>query len=262
MTETDMTMRPVNTERGLETQSATRRELRLNQNDVHVWFAHLASLRPCFESFFATLAKDEIERAERFKVASARERYVLGRGLLREILSRYCGIAAAALRFRYGTHGKPALAEAAGLLFNDSHTHGAVICAVARDCEIGIDLEHIREDVDDLGLAEQYFSAAEAAALARIPVRERQKAFLTCWTRKEAYIKARGEGLSMDLRSFEVFESVDAPVRLRIRNDPEEACRWSLMDLDVPAGYLAALVAEGQGHRVTTRVWPGAGVTG
>jgi 4'-phosphopantetheinyl transferase len=231
--------------------------------DVEVWFAFFDDLVPRFDSFLATLTADEIERAERFRLQRDRDQYVLARGLLREILSRSSGAHPSELRFRYGAHGKPALiAEPrdADLAFNLSHAHRSVVCAVTRDRQVGVDLEYPREGragiIDHQALAERFFSPHEVAVLTQLPSRSRQKAFLTCWTRKEAYIKARGDGLSLNLRSFEVFDSIDLAPRLHIESDPREAARWVLADLDVPAGYVAALAIEGDVRKVSCQQWP------
>ncbi len=233
--------------------------LSLERGEALAWFALLDDLAPSLAGFSATLTGDETERAERFKFQKDREQYVLGRGLLREILSCYSGIEPGELRFRYGAHGKPYLIEERAepnLMFNFSQTKRAVICAVTRDGEIGVDLEDVKEGIDDAALAEQYFSANEVAALAALPSGARQKAFLKCWTRKEAYIKARGEGLFLDLRSFEVFESGNGMPRLHIEKNPQESERWTLVDLEVPASYVAALAMECQGCRVRCHQWP------
>jgi 4'-phosphopantetheinyl transferase len=232
----------------------------LGTEDVHVWFAFLDDLAPYLGSFLATLAADEIEKAGRLHFQRDRDQYVLARGLLREILSSYSGIHPGALRFRYGAHGKPALiAEQgrAGLAFSISHAQRAVVCAVTRNHDIGVDVEYPSEDVEDRALAEQCLSPAETSVLAGLPSAARRAAFFACWTRKEAFIKARSEGLSLNLRSFDVLGPADLAPRLHIDSNPREAARWALMDLDVPAGYVAALAVEGHAHRVSCRRWPG-----
>jgi 4'-phosphopantetheinyl transferase len=233
--------------------------LSLEKGHAVAWFALLTDLAPNVDYLRTTLADDEIERAERFKFQKDKEQYVLGRGFLREILSCYCGIEAGKLRFHYGARGKPYLSEEqaqSNLKFNFAQTKGAVLCAVTRDGEIGVDLEYLTREIDDLALAEQYFSANEVAALSALPVETRQKGFLKFWTRKEAYIKAKGEGLYLDLKSFEVFDSAESAARLHIENNPKESARWTLVDLDVPGNYIAALVIESQDCRVSCRQWP------
>jgi 4'-phosphopantetheinyl transferase len=229
----------------------------LEGEDVHVWFSLFDDLTPHFDSLFATLAADEIEKARRFRFRTDRDKYVLGRGFLRQVLSRSSGVHPAKLQFRYGVCGKPALVGESGeveITFNLSHSHRAVICVVARGRQVGVDLEYLRPDIDDQELAERFFSPRDAAVLAQLPLGDRRTAFLTCWTRKEAYIKAKGDGLSLDLRSFDVLDSSDdrAP-RLQVESDPGEAARWMLADLQVPAGYVAALAVEGSAERLTCR---------
>ena len=233
--------------------------LSLEKGVAVAWFALLNDLAASLGDPFAVLSDDEIERAERFKFQKDREQYVLGRGLLRKILSCYCGIEAGKLRFRYGARGKPYLVEEqteSNLMFSLAQTRGAVLCAVTRAREVGVDLEYVTEEIDDQTLAEQYFSQNEAAALSALPLGSRQKAFLKCWTRKEAYIKAKGEGLYLDLRSFEVFDSAESAPHLHIENNPKESARWTLLDLDVPGNYIAALAIECQNCRVSCRQWP------
>jgi 4'-phosphopantetheinyl transferase len=233
--------------------------LSLEKGQAVAWFAFLTDLTPNADNLRATLAHNEIERAERFKFQKDKEQYVLGRGFLREILSGYCGIEADRLRFRYGARGKPYLIEeqaGSNFMFNYAQTKAAVLCAITRDAEIGVDLEYVTNEIDDQALAEQYFSPDEATALSALPVGARQRAFLQCWTRKEAYIKAKGEGLYLDLKSFEVFDSAESAVRLHIANNPKESARWTLADLDVPGNYVAALAIENQSCQVSCRQWP------
>jgi 4'-phosphopantetheinyl transferase len=232
--------------------------LSLGKEDVHVWFAFMDDMVPSFRSFLATLAADEISKTGRFHFQKDRDRYVLTRGLLREILSRYRGSRPGELQFCYSAHGKPALIAERGderLSFNLSHANAAVVYAVTRGREVGVDLEYVSGDIDDRELAERCFSPREASALRLLPSGLRQKAFMTCWTRKEAYIKASGEGLSLNLESFDVLAQGDPAPRLHIESDPREAARWSLADLEAPAGYVAALAIEGNAHRVRYRQW-------
>lgn len=231
----------------------------LGKEQVHVWFAFLQDLMPHFASFLATLAADEIARAGRFHFQKDRDAYVLARGLLRDILSRYTVILPGQLRFRYSFYGKPALIKECGgehLAFNLSHAHGTILYAVTSGREVGVDLEYMRGDLDYQRLAKRFFSPREASLLGLLPPDLRQQTFFTCWTRKEAYIKARGEGLSLDLQSFDVLAQGDPAPRLRIETDPRKADRWSLADLDAPPGYVAALAIAGSAHQFSYWQWP------
>ena len=231
----------------------------VEQNNVHVWFAFVTPLKSRIVDYAATLNTDEIARGDRFKFQRDREQYVLGRGILRELLSRYSGAKAADLRFGYGLRGKPFLVEAdenTDLRFNISHAPEAFLCALACGSEVGVDLESLQRLKDEEVLARQCFSLEEARAFAGLSTSERKIALTRCWTRKEAYAKARGEGLFLDLRSFSVFGREDAAPQLSIPSDPQEAARWTLIDLDVPEGYVAALAVEGHGQHVRCFRWP------
>ena len=217
----------------------------LADDDVHVWQAPLDRAGD-LPALFATLADDERARAARFHAERDREHFIAGRGLLRAILARYVGVPAAELSFAYGPHGKPMLSagsNAGDLRFNLAHSHGMALYALARGREVGVDLEYIAPRGEE-GIAERFFSAAEVATLRRLPATERRDAFYACWTRKEAYIKARGDGLALDLSRFDVSLAPGEPAAL-LRHDDEVPARWSLAALDVAPGYAAALCVEG-----------------
>jgi 4'-phosphopantetheinyl transferase len=216
------------------------------RNEVDVWFTPLGRDVQSLNAALQVLAPDEVDRAERFRLGKDRDQYVLARGILRNILSRYLHIPPAQLRFEYNECGKPALRRDCGgcsLTFNLSHVPGAAVFAVSSGRKVGVDLELVREGIEYEQIAERFFSPYEVGALRPLPTEAKLRAFFACWTRKEAYIKAKGNGLSLDLKSFDVaFAPGEAASLLRVANDPLEADRWSLMNLDVPAGYVAALV--------------------
>jgi 4'-phosphopantetheinyl transferase len=203
------------------------------------------------------LSADEQTRAERFYFPRDQQRFIIARGLLRVILSRYLGMEPGDLRFCYNPHGKPALAPECGrerLRFNLSHSHEHVVYAVTREREIGIDLEHVRVDLADRDIAARYFSPREAAALAALPPELQRLAFFNCWTRKEAYIKASGQGLLIPLHQFDVSLAPGEPAALLSTQwNPQEAGRWSLRALTPGPDYVAALAVEG--HHWQLRCW-------
>ena len=234
-------------------------KLILPSNAVHVWRASLhvsASYLCIFEN---TLTADERVRAERFYFQEHREHFIAGRGLLRNILSRYLGREPEQLRFCYNSYGKPALTEesgAAGLRFNLSHSHDMALYAVTHDREIGIDIEHFRPDVEAEKLAERFFSPREAAVLRALPEDLRKEGFFNCWTRKEAYIKAGGKGMSIPLSAFDVSLTPGEPAALlRSQNPPQETSRWSLQALDPAPGYAAALAVKGHDWELKCWQW-------
>ena len=223
----------------------------LGPADVHVWKTALDVAPPAVARLSRSLSQDERGRAERFHFERDRVRFTVARGALRALLGRYLGVAPAALRFDYGAHGKPALAApVAGpsgwdLRFNVSHSAGVALYAVARGREVGVDVEGHRADFATAEIAERFFSPAERRALAALPPERRCEAFFACWARKEAYIKARGLGLSLALDGFDVSLVPGEPAALlATRDDPLERDRWSLRALDPGPGLAGAVVGE------------------
>jgi 4'-phosphopantetheinyl transferase len=207
-----------------------------------------------------TLSVDERMRADRFYFREDRERFVVARGLLRTILGRYLDRAPASLAFTQNHYGKPSLVSEAGadpIRFNVSHSHGTALYAIARDLEIGVDLELIRDGLAVEQVARSFFSPREVSALSALPPELRRRAFFLCWTRKEAYIKARGEGLSLPLDQFEVSLIPGEPAAL-MSTQPESdgPSRWSLQDLSLASGYVAAFAVEGRTRPLFCWQWP------
>jgi 4'-phosphopantetheinyl transferase len=232
----------------------------LGSDEVHVWRVSLFEPPSQIESFLHTLAADEQTRAERFYFQRDRERFIIAHGVLRAVLGLYLNRAPECLSFCYRSHGKPALTRESGedaISFNMSHSHGVALYAVARGREVGIDLEFIRGDLDVEQIAERFFSRREIATLRALPIDLRKYAFFLCWTRKEAYIKARGEGLSSPLDQFDVSLIPGEPAALQsTRPDSAEALRWSLQELTLASGYVAALAVEGRGCSLSCWQWP------
>jgi 4'-phosphopantetheinyl transferase len=232
--------------------------LRLEKGEVHLWRARLDLPAAAVEALALTLSPDEQERAARFRVPQVRARFTAARAILRDILGGYLGCHPSAVLFGYREHGKPFLAAGheEDLRFNLSHSHGLALYGVCRGREIGIDLERIRHDREHDRLARRFFSPAEAAALQGLPPEQRVEAFFQCWTRKEAYLKARGEGLAAPLASFEVTLAPGEPAALRnVAGDPREAGRWWLAAIQPGSGYAGALAVEGPPLAVRTWEW-------
>jgi 4'-phosphopantetheinyl transferase len=223
--------------------------VRLPEDAVHVWAASLdVGARRC--ALGRHLSPDEIDRALRLRSDRDRMRFVVARGILRELVGRYLGVEPRSVRFRYGAHGKPAVEESA-LAINLSRTGDRALFAFARKREIGVDIERVRQDFPCEHVAAAFFSAAEAAAIRAFPPHERSEAFSRSWTRKEAYLKALGDGLTVDLASFDV-SLHDCPGLLR---EPAGLGRFVLYDLDAPLAHAAALAADGSRARVSQWVW-------
>jgi len=192
---------------------------------------------------FAYLAEDEVARALRFVFDRDRHRYVVARGRMREILARVLGTTAAALRFSYSSHDKPSLAEAsAPLHFNLSHSEGLAALGVSRARELGVDVEHVRPLKEDI--AERFFSRGEVAALRALPEDQQLAAFYRCWTRKEAVVKAIGEGLSRPLDSFDVTLDPDAARLLRMDGEADGPQVWQLAHFAPAPGFAGAVACR------------------
>jgi 4'-phosphopantetheinyl transferase len=230
------------------------------EDEVHVWRAMLDWPAEAIAALEPVLSPDERERVRRFHFERDRRCHLIARGLLRTLLGRYLGMAPDELRFDYSPFGKPSLATGLAtrpLQFNVSHAGELVLIAVAAGRTLGIDVEHIRTDIAVGEIAERFFSAHERDALATLPGDLQQQAFYDCWTRKEAYIKAVGDGLSLPLDQFDVAFLPGEPARLlATRPDPAEARRWSLRELQVADGYKAALAVEGAGWTLKCWDWP------
>lgn len=229
----------------------------LRREEVHVWRAVLRHAASLVTEFWPLLSEDERARAARFHFRKDSDFYVATRGMLRSVLARYLRRAPAELRFTYNPFGKPALAPEqgeAGLRFNLSHSQGLALLAVACGREVGIDVEWVGHTLADEEIAARFFSRPEVEALRALPTEARPRAFFNCWTRKEAYIKARGEGLSFPLDQFQVSLRPGEPAALlETAGDAAEARRWSMLELSPGEGYAAALVVEG--HRWSPRLW-------
>ena len=223
--------------------------LSLTTGEVHVWRIPLEQEESRLQEFRRTLEQPELERAGRFHFEKHRRHFVVGRGALREVLARYLGQNPTNLRFDYGAYGKPSLAGEQRLRFNMSHSHEVALLAVAQDSELGVDVEHVRADFASEEIARRFFSRVEVEVFNSLPLNEQVSAFFRCWTRKEAFIKVIGKGLSQPLDGFDVTLAPADPAAL-LRVDEDDASRWSLSDIEVGAGYAGALAVEGNVREV------------
>ncbi len=214
----------------------------LAAGEVHVYVAVLDV--PPDPALLELLSPDERARAERFLAERDRRRFAVTRASLRRLLGGYLGQPPAGLRFSYGPRGKPSLAGG-GPRFNVTHSGGLALLAFTPGHELGVDVEPLRVIEDAAAIADRYFSPGEASVLRGLREPERSRAFLRGWTRKEAFIKATGDGLSRPLDEFEVPLLPDEPPRLlRLAGDPAAAARWWLQDLAPASGFAAALAVE------------------
>lgn len=213
-------------------------------DEVHVWRIELDCATKAVAALRATLSSEEEQRATCFRSVELRERWTVAHGALRCILATYARCEPEVLEFREGPQGKPALASPVeDIPFNLTHTRGLALVAIAGSGRVGIDAETVRPESEVADLSSRFFAPAEAAEILALSPDARLAAFFTCWTRKEAFVKALGGGLSVPLDRFQVSVRCDEPARL-LWVEGEEASRWSLLDIGEP-GVAAALVVEG-----------------
>jgi 4'-phosphopantetheinyl transferase len=224
--------------------------LSLSHDELHVWLAWLDVERQEHTRLFSYLNKDEVSRAERFVFPRDRDHFIVARGRLRELLGKYLRCPPDAVQFKIGRFGKLSLLDDENQLrFNLSHSHGLALYGFCMGRELGIDAEKIQPEFAGEGIAQRYFSATEQRDLAEMPKELRDMAFFLCWTRKEAYIKAHGEGLQIALDSFDVSLKPGEQETLR----SADSDRWSMRSFKPAPEFVAAVVAEGE--ILSTRFW-------
>jgi len=222
--------------------------LSLGNSEIHVWHRRRDPEEAELERLRTVLSNDELARAARFRFEKDRNEFIVSRGMLRCVLGSYISKSPTDLQFQYSEFGRPMLTAAANVPsidFNVSHSGGVILWAFAQNRRIGVDVEELRPDFDTLEIAERFFSTSERQTLRSLPPDRRPEAFFRCWTRKESFIKALGEGLSHPLDQFDVTLATGAPAQLlATRPNASDVKAWAMWDISVPDGYAAALTAE------------------
>ena len=217
----------------------------LGSNEVHIWVIPLDQNPLDGMDLYQYLSQDEINRAERFHFDKHRRRFAISHNALRQILAMYLDVNPAEIKYDQTSHGKPWLTgpfKEGGLFFNLTHSHELALTAVTRRGEIGIDVEYLKDFVDIDGIATRFFSTLEQAVYLDLPEDQKVKGFYNCWTRKEAFIKAIGEGLSHPLDKFDVtLAPGDTPRFLRIGEEEDDSSKWTLESIDSISGYVGAV---------------------
>jgi 4'-phosphopantetheinyl transferase len=235
--------------------------IQLAPDDVHCWCAGLDIPPQTSVRLFATLAPEERRRSARFRFERDQRRFIVAHGVLRDLLGRYLHTQPHQIGFVYNAFGKPDLSPEIGsrLTFNLSHSAGLALIAIARAPSVGVDVEYIQARSDCADIARHFFSAAEDDYLSALPRHLYAEAFFRCWTKKEAYVKARGKGLGIPLDSFSVPLTTD---RAHTPEEPAVASkdivpgnRWSLYSLRPAPRFAGALAIEGTGWRLSQRHW-------
>lgn len=230
----------------------------LNEVHVHVWAADLSG--PSALHVVQLLSEDEHARAERFHFQQDRSRFIIARATLRTILGQYLGIAPTRVQFAYGANGKPTLANLENvdqiLHFSVARSQGVAVYALSYCAPLGVDIEYLRPLPDMSQIAERFFSRSEHTALSAVPSEQRVRAFYKCWTSKEAFLKATGDGLSFALERFDVELRPERPSRLHsIDGDTDLAAPWTIRDFAPSPGYIGALAIKRHDVAITFMTW-------
>ena len=234
---------------------ATPDTLRLSPEYIDVWICDLRILSKNIEIFYSLLTDDERERANKLKVENKKQEYIITRGSLRQHLGLLINIDPKDLIFEYLKHGKPILAKKSnttGVTFNVSHSNEFALLAISQQRNIGIDIEKINRDTNHLPLVKRFFSAAEQSRFQAIQKSKMAKAFCACWTRKEAFIKATGDGVFYGLDNFDVcFDPEIQNPKINLHDPSAE--KWFAANLPINDEYMACLVSNQQD--INVRYW-------
>ena len=217
----------------------------LETEEVHIWQANLGLHKSSLTSFLKLLSLDEKNRANKFKFKKDYLRFVIGRGILRKLLGKYVGINPTEISFQYGEYGKPSLPKQNLLQFNISHSKDLILLAFSRNVSLGVDLEYLNSHIEIKEIATRFFTKNEVKSLLALPEKQQIVGFFNCWTRKEAFIKAVGEGLSFPLDSFEVSLHPDKPAKLLATHwQSDDASKWSIHSIPLKQNFIGSLAVE------------------
>lgn len=236
------------------------REFILAEDSIHLWCASLDQAFANLARFSSTLCPTEHERAERFRFDQHRQRFIARRGLLRILLGRYLDVEPSQLAFDYSPRGKPSVSEIRGgkaLHFNVSDSSGLALYAVTWRAPVGVDVERIKPFRDKDDIAARFFSGREKTVIGGLSEPQKSEAFFNCWSRKEAYLKATGEGISESLARVEVTVMPgEAPQLLRLAGDEKVATEWTFYSLEPASGFVGAVAIRAKGLRLSCWRWP------
>ena len=228
-------------------------KLALDLGEAHIWYVDLDALSRRYSELTHILSSDERGRADKFRFPVDQRQFIASRCALRIFIGKYLGIEPAEVEFQFGEFGKPAQKNDRSLVFNISHSKGAGIFAFAEEFDLGVDIEFCKKKLEILDIANRFFSKNEIASLCRLPAEQRLQGFYNCWTRKEAFIKAAGKGLSFPLDEFEVSLDPTKPVEvLAIHTNPDDVANWSLFSFSPAENYAGAVAINGRVGKLGT----------
>ena len=228
----------------------------LGEEEAHVWHADLELHKSSQVSYLNILSPDEKKRACEFRFAKDRRNFIIARGILRVLIGSYLEGEPAEISFHYNEFGKPRVANEGDLAFNVSHSQNAALFAFTKKRDVGVDVEFVNPDIEVRDIAAKFFSANEVRNLFALPEEQQALGFFNCWTRKEAFIKAIGEGLSFPLNQFSVSLEPDKPAKLLATDlDPEAVSHWSIYSLSPGANFVGCIAIEGFVREIKLWSW-------
>jgi 4'-phosphopantetheinyl transferase len=230
--------------------------LNLSDDEAHIWRADL-KFNECFQtSFLKLLSPDEKSRAQKFRFTKDSRNFIIARGILRSLIGKYLKIKPAEISFRYSEFGKPGIADNHSLQFNISHSKNIALFAFIKKLNVGVDVEFVNPDIEVKDIAEKFFSPNEVLNLYALPEKQHTLGFFNCWTRKEAFIKAVGEGLSFPLNKFEVSLEPDKPAKLLATDwEPKAVSKWSIFSMSPATNFVGSLAIEGVVEKIKFWNW-------
>ena len=227
----------------------------LSEDEAHIWRVDLDLNESSQGSFLKLLSSDEKNRAQKFRFNKDSQNFIVARGILRSLIGRYLDTNPAEISFHYSEFGKPGIANNS-LKFNISHSQNLALFAFTKKFNVGVDVEFVNPNFEVKDIATKFFSANEIMNLLALPEQEQTLGFFNCWTRKEAFIKAVGEGLSFPLDKFEVSLEPNKPAKLLATDwDQKAVSRWSLYSISPGANFVGSLAIEGMIEKVKFWDW-------
>ena len=235
-------------------------DLTLSTGHVDIWKCCVKLGDDQIGELSSLLSTEEKARAQRLKIAEKQNQFIIARGRLRQNLGKYLNLDQHAFKFEYAVHGKPYMEErwqGHEISFNVSHSHNFILIAMSLDHQLGIDIEKIQHGKDHTALARRFFSKREQAELTVLPEEIKTRAFYSCWARKEAFVKAVGDGITYGLDTFDVSVHPDETKPLiNIHTNSGEDITWSVFNIPMDEDYMAALAVTDNTVSVRCWIWP------
>lgn len=226
-------------------------QLSLEPNQVHIWSASITNHENRLPVYWSFLTNEEKEKAQKFKFLKDKNCFVIAKGILRKLLASYLSLSPKEINLKLGEYGKPFLHHSSNLQFNISHSRSEILLGFIQTLPIGIDIEYTKREIDVKNIAKHFFAEEEIEALLKLDTKYQTQAFYSCWTRKEAFIKALGSGLSFPLAEFVVsLDSLKKAKLIATKWDKKEKEKWILQPIEPRENYIGAFAVKGNVSKI------------